>query len=41
VVPITDALDYTVDYSAKGLRDRRVDHDDGVLILPRSVSEMR
>jgi hypothetical protein len=40
-VPITTELDFVVDYSAKGLRNRRLDHDDGMLILPRSASEMR
>ena len=40
VVPITTALDFTVDYAAKGLRDPRLGHDDAVLILPRSASEM-
>jgi hypothetical protein len=41
VVPITTALDYTVDYAAKGLRDGRIDHDDAVIILSRSASELR
>jgi hypothetical protein len=30
-----------VDYAAKGLRSRRIDHDDGVLVLPRGTSEKR
>lgn len=41
VVPIASELDFVVDYAGKGLRDRRIDPDDGVLILPRSASEMR
>lgn len=41
VVPITTEHDFVVDYSAKGLRSRRFDHDDSVLILPRSASELR
>jgi hypothetical protein len=41
VLPVTTDLDFVVDYSAKGLRSRRFDHDDSVLILPRSASELR
>jgi hypothetical protein len=40
VVPITTELDFVVDYGAKGLRNLRIEHDDGVLILPRAVSEL-
>ncbi len=41
VVPITTALEYVVDYSAKGMRSRRFDDDDAVMNLPRSASELR
>jgi hypothetical protein len=40
VRPIESAPDYVTGYAMKTVRSGRVDYDDGVLILPKSATEM-